>query len=119
MQMNFGQLLLIKGRALLLPCLSWSILITLMYAAIRRYTFPEIVDFFAPDIYSNLWFLKSCFLCYVIAYVGLHSRLKSVVWVPVTLLISLCMPKYGVNAMYVMFLVGMWQRKSQAAMARL
>ena len=60
------------------------------------------------DLYwfSNFWFLKSCFICYFILYIGIHSRQKNTYWLFYTLAISQIIFPYYVSFMYPCFLIG-------------
>ena len=69
------------------------------------------------DLYwfSDFWFLKSCFLCFCIAYFG-HRLLKDRYWMPLTFIISQVIPVFSIPFMYPCFLMGITIKKNEKLM---
>lgn len=100
-----------KARQLLLPTFSWSIFIFLIYMAFANLV-PECYPITSAGValskaFDNFWFLKSLFLCYMIAWCGKNSGLSVSVWVILSLAASQIFPLYNVKVMYPCFLFGM------------
>lgn len=100
-----------KVVQLLLPVFSWSIL---------AYVLSLVLDVFVPHdgtepaaggnivrAFGNFWFLKSLFICYLVAWCGSRSKLPAWVWILLTLMLSQLISKYNVKIMYPCFLAGM------------
>ena len=70
------------------------------------------------DLYwfSDFWFLKSCFLCFCIAYLGHILPIKSRYWMPLTVIVSQVVPPFSIPFMYPCFLAGMVLRKDEGLM---
>ncbi|MBO6188724.1 MAG: acyltransferase [Prevotella sp.] len=70
------------------------------------------------DLYwfSDFWFLKSCFLCFCIAYLGHMLPIKSRYWMPLTVIVSQVVPPFSIPFMYPCFLAGMVLRKDEGLM---
>lgn len=111
-----------KSVQLLLPVFSWSLMAYILYL---------LLDFFVPNdttahphvgnlvrAFSNFWFLKSLFICYLVAWCGRRSKLPGWMWVLLTLILSQLISKYNVKIMYPCFLAGMALRESSAFVRR-
>lgn len=70
------------------------------------------------DLYwfSDFWFLKSCFLCFCIAYLGNMMPIKEKYWMPLTLIISQVIPPFSIPFMYPCFLIGIIIKKNEILM---
>lgn len=107
----FGQFLKKKSRQLLLPVISWTIMLFVLYILLDCFFLHKDINNVVGDssarALSNFWFLKSLFLCYLIAWCGKNSKLRSWIWIIATLLFSQLVGKYNVKIMYPCFLAGM------------
>ena len=111
-----------KNIRLLLPCISWGILIWLVVDVgypLSRQSSPSLNQLLYSLVFG-FWFLKSTLLCYMIAYCGIKSRMSKLIWIPVTLLVCKFIAMYNIEYMYPCFLLGMalnkiknrWQDKT-------
>ena len=66
--------------------------------------------------YSDFWFLKSCFVCYCLAYLGTKTKLNKWIWITITLLLSQLIPVFQIPFMYPSFLIGMLLKDSKTLM---
>lgn len=104
---------LIKKSKLLLPCLSWGILIWLVLDVLfplskqRSLSLNQLLY----SLFFGFWFLKSVFLCYIMVYCGKKTGISKFIWIPLTLLFSKWISHYNMEYMYPCFLVGMALRK--------
>lgn len=107
LSMPFKELVVHRARQLLLPCVTWflrtyAIPKTLMYpiwGATKEYTFMA----YADVLYQNFWFLKSMFVCYVLAYFG-----KRYSWI-IALFVSLFLSDscFNISFLFPAFVVGL------------
>lgn len=112
MTMSVKDFLKKKFRQLLYPCLTIGTLIWLFLESTHSFHYQRnsvsisglLIDFYW---FSDFWFLKSCFICYTLAYLGIRSKLKKKYWILFTLLISQCFVPFFVSFMYPCFLIGM------------
>lgn len=102
-QLRFNEYLLKRGRQLLLPCVSWSIIILMVVGVLGEWTSLSIKSF-AID---SLWFLKSAFVCGILGFWALRPHKNRIVWVFFTLLLSQMCWVWNVFMMYPCFLLGM------------
>lgn len=108
LQIPFSSFISYKGRQLIIPCLSWAVLLWLFWSClfyIFKGASPSLSGLF-DNLVQNYWFLKSLFCCYLLAWCGYHSGLAFIYWVVITLLLSIFIPLYNINLMYPAFLVG-------------
>lgn len=100
-----------KGVQLLLPVFSWSVLAFFLYMLLDMFVTHDGAGLlYGRNIvraFGNFWFLKSLFICYLVAWCGRNSKLPSWVWILTTLLLSQLISKYNVKIMYPCFLAGM------------
>lgn len=100
-----------KFMRLIYPCIIWGggLWIVLELANSFHYGHSEysliglLTDFYWL---SDFWFLKSCFICYILVYIGVHSKVDQLYWMLVTLLISQTISPFFVSFMYPCFLIG-------------
>lgn len=100
-----------KFMRLIYPCIIWGggLWIVLEFANSFHYGHSEysliglLTDFYWL---SDFWFLKSCFICYILVYLGVHSKVNQLYWMPITLLISQAISPFFVSFMYPCFLIG-------------
>lgn len=95
-----------KGTQLLLPCIIWSIILygiiwfmnTLLDASLSYNPFFV--------FFKHFWFLKSLFVCYVIAYIGFRVTNKLSNFIILTILIAHISTTHQIPIMYLCFLSG-------------
>lgn len=68
---------------------------------------------------SNFWFLKSCFLCYCLAYVSCHLGLKREYGLAISMLISQIIPPLYFPFMYPCFVIGICLKTNEIWMERI
>lgn len=100
-----------KFNQLLLPCISWSILLWLAYHIINQQKCPT---GFLSIFLLDLWFLKSVFICYIVVYCGYILKINVYLWIILTLFVSQLLPYYNLVFMYPCFLVGMGLKITEA-----
>ena len=122
-----------KFVQLILPAFSWGIVLGIISFLSKTHflnlnpslwiihfkvTISDIISGFYESY--PFWFLKSCFICYSLAYFGSHLRLKKYLWVCLTLFISQCFPNYvNFGVMYPCFIVGMELKNIQKLYCKL
>jgi fucose 4-O-acetylase-like acetyltransferase len=107
-----------KFMRLIYPCIVWGGMLWIILEVTHSFHYGNgNISFVGllSDFYwmSDFWFLKSCFICYCLAYIGVHSRVKVVYWVPITLLLSLLIPLFQVTYMFPCFLLGWFLRNNK------
>jgi fucose 4-O-acetylase-like acetyltransferase len=107
LSLGLGKMLLNKTKQLIIPCLLWGGIITLLCAYYNHDTSKTIAYFL-----DCLWFLKSLFLCYILAFVAL--RLGTVPTVLV-ILASMVMTIFKMNVMFPAFMLGIYIKKKENA----
>jgi fucose 4-O-acetylase-like acetyltransferase len=112
LSVDFHEFVRKRGLRLLLPVLSWSVLVFVMYTLCDA-LFP-VLSLGKGDLSANLrasfecfWFLKSLFVCYALAWFGKRLNLAVCYWVLLTIAVSQLFPLWNVKIMYPCFLVGM------------
>ena len=105
-----------KFRQLIYPCIAMGLIIWICIETAHSFHYKrEDISLCAlmTDFYwfSDFWFLKSCFVCYVLAYLGIRSRLKPNYWIVITLILSQFIAPFFVSFMYPCFVLGMALRK--------
>lgn len=110
-----------KFVQLVLPAFSWGMVLGIIGFLSKTHFFTltpslwiihlqETIIEIVSGFYESypFWFLKSCFVCYLLAYCGIHLRLKKYLWICITLFISQCFPNYvNIGVMYPCFIIGM------------
>lgn len=112
MKLSAKNFLLNKSEGLLLPIVTYSLVITLFYLAVGRHGFQGIDDtlrLFLHRCWAELWFLKALFLSYTFFYFCKHCQHK-VVGLIATLILSQFIRDFNFNIMYPCFLVGVATR---------
>ena len=107
LSLGFGKMLLNKTKQLIIPCLLWGGIITLLCVCYSHDTSKIIADFF-----DCLWFLKSLFFCYILAFIAL--RLGTVTTVLV-ILASMVLTIFKMNVMFPAFMLGIFIKKKELA----
>lgn len=121
MKLDVKPFIVKKAKQLLYPCIIWGLIVLLFADGSRALEiglshitlFGIMSDFYW---YSDFWFLKSCFICYCLAYFGAKTKLKTWLWVTITLLLSQLIPVFQIPFMYPSFLMGMMLKNSKCIM---
>ena len=116
MHIRLNDFLKKKSVQLLLPCLTWGILISFL---IRPALDSSFIDSLLHSFRGGFWFLKSCFICYLIAFLGYRCNLKRGTRIVLTLFFSQVIPFYQVHLMYPAFLLGLELNNSPEMMRKL
>ena len=101
-----------KFTQLIFPCIFWGGLCWFFLECKHSFHYGNqefsIVGLIS-DFYwlSDFWFLKSCFICYCLAYIGSHLKIKRTYWILLTIAISQFIPPFFVSFMYPCFVIGM------------
>lgn len=105
-----------KFRQLLLPCLSWAILCWLIITSglIEGRFHLDFKGLFAGwlGIVDNFWFLKSCFICYTLAWLCYRCRRYKVVAMAVLWLLCTMQGHFFLDRMFPSFLLGLYLRNN-------
>lgn len=107
-----------KFRQLLLPCLSWGILcwITISSGLIEGRFNLEIKELFTGwlGLIDNFWFLKSCFICYVLAWGCKKAGKYQYVAFALAWLLCSMQGRFNLSMMFPSFVFGMMLREKNA-----
>lgn len=115
MQLSFGRMVLKKVRELILPNVMWAIVISLLSLVstfliwdYNGYANPNLISRFNFFFWSDLWFLKTLFICYILASTWINLRKHKIIGLIITLLLSHAISSINLlSLMYPCFLVGM------------
>lgn len=101
-----GKYLLVKARQLLLPCVTWGLLMSAANQLQPLLTGTEAGMPLWRTLWTNFWFLKSLFVCFSLWVVShmLFRREWLAVWV--SLVASLFITEWLVQWLYPMFVIG-------------
>lgn len=107
MFLNVRPFLIKKIKALILPCFSWDIISWIILDCILSLLHGGEISWESLwlSFRYNYWFLKSCFICYCITYIGYNSGFKKRLWIPIAIFICFFIP-YQMYLMYPAFIVG-------------
>lgn len=105
-----------KFMQLIYPCLVWGVIVWIslkLIILIRTGFLGYDILSFIEDIYwfGNFWFLRSCFICYCLAYIFRHILKRF--WIIGSLIISQLIFSFFVPFMYPCFLVGLLLRENK------
>ena len=99
---------------ILLPSIIWGGLIFLLVSAAyvaEGKSGSVSVSLLGDLLWSSYWFLKAVFLCYIIAWIGVNSRLWSPIWIIATCLLVQFWPHFNMPLMYPCFVIGMFLKQ--------
>ena len=102
---SFKDYLMKRGRQVLLPCLSWSLIILAVIAILGGDLQIYTIKSFAIN---SLWFLKSVFVCGVLGFIAFKPQRNRIMWVVITLILSQVILIWNVFIMYPCFLFGIY-----------
>ena len=103
-----GQQLLVKARQLLLPCLSWGLLMSAGNLAQSLLSGTPSANSLIDTLVNNFWFLKSLFVCFLLWYVSITILRRRWLALIVSLLISQCITEWSVQWSYPTFAIGIF-----------
>ena len=106
-----------KFRQLLLPCVSWGVLCWLFITSgLIEGTFQLDIRLLFTGwlgLIDNFWFLKSCFVCYVLTWLCWRCGRYKVVAFLTVWLVCLMQGRWHLYLMFPCFLAGLWLRYDQ------
>lgn len=111
LELDFGPFIRKKFTQLLLPCITWGVLIFVIRNCVSDQGFSLI-----ETIYGNFWFLKSVFISYLLAWASyriekyIHVQCLGVI---LCILISLFLPQFNVIRLFPCFIFGIILRKNR------
>lgn len=99
LKLNLGQLIIQKGRQLVLPMFSWSVIVTLLGTihqiigqGLSSISIPAQIHEILFGTATNFWFIRSVFICYIITAISKYF-IKQDGWAcMVSILIFLALP---------------------------
>ena len=101
LKLSFLQLIKKKFYQLILPCISWSLIYTIIQLDLNSLAIRVINDF---------WYLKSLFICYIIGYTSVKIFKKEWIAYLISIILVICTPyitnKYHTHTMYPFFCIG-------------
>ena len=99
---------------LLLPSFSWGIILWIwhLYYSFLNENVDCSLHHLIQILFFDFWFLKSCFLCYLLAYFGVNYVKGNYTWIIVTIVFSLFFPYYQMWIMYPCFIIGQLLKKN-------
>ena len=109
MGLSFGDLLKKKFLSIILPCISWGIVIysiLLVVHTMKRKAEYDICEFLYL-LWNDYWFLKAVFLCYVFAWISVHIKMPNWLSMLFMCLISQTIPLFNISIMFPCFVLGM------------
>lgn len=117
MKLEVSDLLSKKFRQLLLPCISWGILCWLVISSglIEGRFDLEIGELFTGGwlgLKDNFWFLKSCFICYVLAWGCKKAGKYQYIAFSLAWLLCSMQGRFNLNMMFPSFVFGMLLREN-------
>lgn len=112
MGMPFISFISKKFSQLILPCITWSFIIwggQIFLVGGNEFTLSTLVY----KLFFSFWFLRSCFMCYLIAWLGHHSSVNIKYWGSLTLIAAqfMTVPKeygfdFNIPSLYICFFIG-------------
>ena len=106
MSLSIGQFLKKKIVQLLLPVISWGLVLwiwQLVYDCIQTKVFATHFDCLLQIFICDFWFLKSCFICYFLYYCRRFYYTRVLSWTCVSLFLSQFIPYAQMWIMYPCF----------------
>lgn len=101
-------LILTRARQLLLPCLSWGLLMSAGNYVQSWLSGTAPANSLSYTLMNNFWFLKSLFVCFLLWFVSITLLRRRWLALIVSLLISLCIPEWSVQWSYPTFAIGIF-----------
>ena len=105
-----------KFRQLLLPCISWGVLCWIFISSglIHGEFHLELRKLFTGwlGLIDNFWFLKSCFICYFLAWLCWHCGKFKLFAIACVWFLCMLQGRFHLNMMFPSFIVGMYLREN-------
>lgn len=114
MKMGFWEMLKKKALTILLPSIVWGGIIFIIVSAVYIFegkTESLSIFLFAKLLLTSYWFLNAVFFCYVIAWIGVNSKLYTPIWIILSVLLIQICPHFNMPLMYPCFLIGMFLKR--------
>ena len=106
LSLGFGNMLLKKTKEMIIPCIPWGILL----ASLSTYYSQAGISHLLFQFFDCLWFLKSLFLCYILAFITIRvGKIPAII----ILLASMILTIYKVNVMFPAFMLGVLLKKNE------
>ena len=116
MKLGGAEFLTKKFRQLLLPCLSWGVICWLIITSglIEGRFALKIKELFVGwiGLMDNFWFLKSCFICYVLAWICKRAGKYQYVAFSGAWLLCSMQGHFNLSMMFPSFVFGMMLREN-------
>lgn len=109
MRLSFGEMVIKKINSIIIPCISWGIIIYLslfVVHIIKNKSVGNIFDFFI-FIWNEYWFLKALFICYVLTWACVNSKISKYLLYPILCLAVQFMPFFNIPIMLPCFIFGL------------
>lgn len=103
LSMRFWPFLKKKFTQLLLPCVTWFVLAHMLPKLALLLLHKEWEGISFNLLLRNFWFLKSVFLCYVLAFLGYKGKWFGIL---LSIIVSQVIPLFSISFLYPSFLVG-------------
>lgn len=113
-----------KFMQLIWPCIIWGGLLWLVLETLNGFHYGHNVFSYKGlilDFYwlADFWFLKSCFLCYCLTYLGMNSRINDKYWLTISLLVSQTIAPFQFSFMYPAFVMGVVLKRNTSLMKKI
>lgn len=103
-----GEQLLVKARQLLLPCLSWGLLMSAANIAQALLSGTPAANSLFDTLLNNFWFLKSLFVCFLLWYASITLLRRRWLALLVSFVLSQCITEWSVQWSYPTFAIGIF-----------
>lgn len=102
-----------KFIQLLLPCLTWGLLIWITYrSGIYKGEFHLNTLFRGwLGLIYNFWFLKSCFICFILSYLAYQCHRYKLLILIILTIICLFINRFNIYLMFPSFIVGLFLKE--------
>lgn len=111
---NYKSLVQKKGRELILPVLTWGLIFYIGSVFIKLSNGEPLFPYWdlRAILTKNLWFLKSVFLCYILAYICFKNNQTNYLFLLLTFCISLFVTSHNMCIMYPAFIIGYYLNRN-------
>ena len=115
MRLSFQDMIVKKARQLLLPCLTFAVVFWLSLSVLPDLLNhrPLTLNILGQSLLFSLWFLKSLFVCYVVAWLVEHAGRWRRLLLALTLVGCLWVIIYDLWRMYPCFIFGMMMQRNK------
>lgn len=121
LKLKFSIFIKKKFKNLIYPVLAWGGIGWIIFESLSSFHYgsPELCfTGLFTDFYwiADFWFLKSCFICYVLAYCECHSKIKKAYSIPIFILIGMAIIPFHVWMLFPCFIIGRELRQNKSLM---